>query len=52
MAWRALLEAYKRSSDGAVRPDSEAMVLYKNASALRLAAEQALIKYLESQAKQ
>ena len=47
IAWEALLEAYKPSSDGFVNPPPELLERYYKASALRQAAELALFNYMQ-----
>jgi hypothetical protein len=51
VAWEALLAAYKPALAGAGEPSPELLAQYRNATALKQAAEQAMLAYLERQAK-
>ena len=46
VAWEALVAAYKPTLDETGLPSAELLAQYRNASALRQAAEQALLAYL------
>ncbi len=49
LAFQALVEAYRPGPDGHIsEPPAELLMRYKNACALRMAAEQALLRLLES----
>jgi hypothetical protein len=49
LAFQALLDAYKPTPDGLIAaPSPEVLMRYRNASALRAAAEQALLSFIDA----
>lgn len=52
VALQALLRAYRPTADGGMQVDPEALMRYQNASALRMAAEAALVSYLQGKTQQ
>ena len=51
VALQALLRAYRPTAEGGMQVDLEALRHYQNASALRIAAEAALVRYLQGKSK-
>jgi hypothetical protein len=47
-AWQALLDANKPSPAGSIDPQPELLLRYRNLSAMRMAAEQAMLAYSAS----
>ncbi len=49
VAWRALVEAYRPSADGMIRPQPDLLQRYRSACAMRAAAEADLLALLQPQ---
>ncbi|HEU5295696.1 MAG TPA: hypothetical protein VFU71_13005 [Burkholderiaceae bacterium] len=47
IAWVALLDAYKANAKGHVVPTAQPLAAYEKAKALRIAAEQALLSFMQ-----
>jgi hypothetical protein len=47
VAWSALLDAYRPSPDGMIRPQPDLLQRYRSACAMRAAAEAALLELLQ-----
>ena len=47
IAWTALLDAYKTNASGQVAPTTDLLATYERVKALRVAAEQALVNFMQ-----
>ena len=48
VAWNALIDAYRPLPNGNVQPSADLLLRYKNASSLRVAAEKAMLHFIET----
>jgi len=47
IAWTALVDAYKSNANGDIVPTAELLATYEMAKAMRVAAEQALLSFMQ-----